>query len=130
MLTWSPVTSPVSVRSPGMGQAGLVYVWVELPVQLAPPLAGAGLVQVRVWVPLNPQAGFLALQALHPPFTGWRGVRVMGLAVLRTLPNWPTAVTRVPVLKVRVKVPVVRGLRERVATVPVPCLPPLSAGAA
>ncbi len=34
---------------------------------------------------------------------------------------------RVPVLKVRVKAPVVRGLSERVARVPLPCLPPSTA---
>lgn len=55
----------VTIAPPGPTQA-----WLDAPVQLAPPFAGAGLVQVRVWVPEAPHCVALQeLQSLHPPFT-------------------------------------------------------------
>ena len=43
--------------------------WLEEPLQAAPPQAGVGLVQVRVWVPV-PQVVLQAPQADQPPLTG------------------------------------------------------------
>jgi hypothetical protein len=43
--------------------------WLGDPEQLLPPQAGAGLVQVLVWVPV-PQVVEQALQADQPPLTG------------------------------------------------------------
>src|SRR3990167_10297825 len=45
----------------GAPQAAVLQDWVEEPTQLAPPHEGAGLVQVRVWVPVLPPA--VTLQA-------------------------------------------------------------------
>ena len=43
----------------------------EAPEQVAPPFAGVGLVQVRDWVPVSPQAETEHVpKALHPPSTG------------------------------------------------------------
>ena len=43
--------------------------WLVGPEQVAPPFAGAGLVQVRVWVP-PPQFAEHVVQSLQPPSTG------------------------------------------------------------
>ena len=65
----------VGVRVPDiLGHAGVLQSCEELPpsseLQSFPPFAGAGSVQVRVCVPLLPQAVTLqALQALQPPLT-------------------------------------------------------------
>lgn len=61
-------------------QGGVLQGWVSTgePEQLAPPYAGAGLVQVLVlvWVPVCPQAvteqALQALQEDQPPLTGVR----------------------------------------------------------
>ena len=57
------------------GHATVLQVFEELPpsseLQSAPPFEGVGLVQVRVCVPVLPQAVTLqALQGLQPPLTG------------------------------------------------------------
>ncbi|MEK9151524.1 MAG: hypothetical protein AAB547_02740 [Patescibacteria group bacterium] len=48
-------TWPLRLQS-GIQQGRVAQLWVGEPTQLAPPLAGAGLVQVLVWVPVVPQA--------------------------------------------------------------------------
>ena len=50
--------------------AGAEHDWDEGPEQGFPPLAGAGTVQVRVWVPVVPQSAEQLLHALHPPSIG------------------------------------------------------------
>ena len=49
--------------------------WEESPEQFAPPLAGAGLLQLLLWVP-PPQLAEQADQSDQPPFTGGGGVTV------------------------------------------------------
>lgn len=49
-------------------QACVLQLWLDGPVQAAPPLAGEGLSQVLVWVP-PPQETEQLLQADQPPFT-------------------------------------------------------------
>lgn len=53
----------------GAGQACVLQDWLEGPVQAAPPYCGAGLVQVRVWVP-PPQVREHELHPLQPPSMG------------------------------------------------------------
>ena len=75
-----PVTiiqEEAGVRVPDIikGHAGVLQILEELPpsreLQSFPPLAGDGLVQVRVCIPLLPQAVTLhPLHVLQPPSTG------------------------------------------------------------
>lgn len=57
------------LQPPSTGQAWLLHVCELGPEQDVPPFAGAGLVQVRVWVPPL-QAAEQLLQPLQPPLTG------------------------------------------------------------
>ena len=71
-----PVKIAVELALMTVEQAGAVQPLTLLPpsskLQSAPPLAGFGLVQVRAWVPVVPQAVALqASQELHPPLTLW-----------------------------------------------------------
>ena len=50
-------------------QACVLQLWLDTPVQEAPPFAGEGLVQVLDWVP-PPQLTEQADQDDQPPFTG------------------------------------------------------------
>jgi len=61
------IAQEVAERVPE-GQAAVLQAWLYGPEQSAPPLDGTGLVQVRVWVPVLPQAVTLqGPQALQPP---------------------------------------------------------------
>lgn len=51
------------------GQTCVLQDWELAPEQVAPPYCGAGLVQVRVWVP-PPQETEQAPQSVHPPLMG------------------------------------------------------------
>ena len=81
----------------------------DAPLQAAPPQAGAGLVQVRVWVPVVPQA--VAEQLFHadqPPATGELPVQAR-VSLLPRLPSsfrhcWPPR-SGAGSLQVRVCVP-------------------------
>ena len=64
---------PLHPPSPGTAPAPLLQACDDAPEQLAPPLAGAGLVQVRVWVP-GPQLTEQLPHPLHPPLTGQAAV--------------------------------------------------------
>ena len=49
-------------------QACVLQLWLEEPLQVAPPPEGVGLVQLLVWVP-PPQLTEQLPQSVHPPFT-------------------------------------------------------------
>jgi hypothetical protein len=67
------VVQSLQPPSTGAGQACVLQVWLVDPSHAAPPLAGAGLVHVRVCVP-PPQATLHADQSLQPPFTAQAAV--------------------------------------------------------
>ncbi len=83
-VDWLPSTiwegEEVKLEHEGGGQAGALQLCEADPTQSTPPLAGAGLVQLLVCVPVVPQAVALQeLQLLHPPFTGVGGGGVDGV---------------------------------------------------
>jgi hypothetical protein len=63
----SPVlAAPVLLTAEGSPQASVLHACEDSPLQLAPPFAGAGFVQVRVWMP-PPHVAEHAPKAVQPP---------------------------------------------------------------